>query len=298
MTVLGDRIGLSCAISTPFGRDTLIDVRRLTRHAANLLSRGCDSVTLFGTTGEGPSISIRARHSALGAIVASGLDPARQLIVGVSANSVSDAVDQARAGYDAGARALLMAPPFYFSSQGDEGLFVFFSQVFNELGGRLRDVILYHIPAMTRNGISVELTRRLATAFPGVIIGVKDSHGDWAATERRLKELQGLQILVGDERQLAAAVRLGGSGSICGMANLVPELIRPLAIDGIEDSRVNRLVDMVVRYPVMSAIKALIAEELADPDWRRMAPPLEALPREDSFRLHRELTAIRGSAAD
>jgi 4-hydroxy-tetrahydrodipicolinate synthase len=287
------RIGLNCALSTPFAKNGSIDLVRMAAHASAVMQRGCDGVTAFGTTGEGASIAVPERYQALAALAASGIDLRARVIAGVSAATVHDAAAQARAAYEMDCRGLLLAPPFYFGQASDEGLFRFFAGVFEALGGALRDVILYHIPGMTRNGISVELTQRLAAAFPGVVIGVKDSNGDWAATERRLKELKGMQILVGDERQLANAVRHGGAGSICGLANVAPELLRPLANEGRDDPRVNAMVDAVLGYSFMSAIKALIADGLGDPAWRAMRAPLDALSAADARKLAARIASIR-----
>jgi 4-hydroxy-tetrahydrodipicolinate synthase len=292
----GGKIGLNCALSTPFTKDGSIDLRRMTAHAASVISRGCDGITAFGTTGEGASIAVPERYQALAALSASGLDMRSQVIAGVSAATVHDAVEQARAGYAMGCRGLLVAPPFYFADAGDDGLFRFFASAFEKLGGELRDVILYHIPGMTRNGISVELTQRLAKEFPGVVIGVKDSNGDWPATERRLKELKGLQILVGDERQLANAVRHGGAGTICGLANIAPDLLRPLVHEGRDDKRVNAMVDAILGYSFMSAVKAMIGDALGDPAWRIMRAPLDSLSGADTRKLAAKLAAVRAPA--
>jgi 4-hydroxy-tetrahydrodipicolinate synthase len=289
------RIGLNCALSTPFTREGSIDLRRMVAHAQWVLANGCDGVTLFGTTGEGASIGTPGRYQALAALAASGIDMRRQVIAGVSAASLHEAIDQAKAGYDMDCRGLLFAPPFYFGNASDDGLFRFFDSAFEKLGSNLRDVILYHIPGMTRNGISVELTQRLVKAFPGAILGVKDSNGDWAATERRLKELKGLQILVGDERQLANAVRHGGAGSICGLANIAPDLLRPLAHEGKDDPRIGQMVEAVLGYSFMSAVKAMIGERLGDKDWSIMRPPLDKLSAADSRKLAARLAAIRAA---
>jgi 4-hydroxy-tetrahydrodipicolinate synthase len=288
-----ERIGLSCALSTPFTKDGGIDLPRITAHAARVIRDGCASVTVFGTTGEGASIGVAERHQVLGALAASGLTMRRQVIAGVAAASIADTVEQARAGYAAGCRGLLLAPPFYFGGADDDGLFRFFAAVFEALGGELRDVILYHIPGMTRNGISVELTQRLMKAFPKAIIGVKDSHGDWAATARRLKELKGLQILVGDERQLANAVRHGGAGTICGLANVAPDLLKPLADKGRDDPRITAMVEAILKHSFMSAIKAMIGAQLNDPSWRVMRAPLEPLSAAAARSLAARLDAIR-----
>ena len=287
------RIGLNCALSTPFGKDGAPDMVRLVTHARWVLENGCDGVTLFGTTGEGASLGLSERNRMLGALSGAGFDMRGQVLAGVSAATVDDAVAQARAGYEAGCRGLLVAPPFYFGNASDDGLFAYFATVFDRLGGALRDVVLYHIPGMTRNGISVELTLKLAEAYPGVVIGVKDSNGDWPATERRLNDLKGLQVLVGDERQLARAVGHGGAGSICGLANIAPELLRPLAHQGKDDQRVHAMVDAILGYSFMSAIKAMIGELHGDVGWRVMRAPLDPLTATETRKLAGKLATIR-----
>ncbi|WP_366520201.1 dihydrodipicolinate synthase family protein [Chelatococcus sp.] len=57
-------IGISAAMATPFNADLSIDTGLLAAHAARLLDEGCSSLTLFGTTGEGPSIATAERAAA------------------------------------------------------------------------------------------------------------------------------------------------------------------------------------------------------------------------------------------
>jgi 4-hydroxy-tetrahydrodipicolinate synthase len=287
------RIGLNCALSTPFGKDGAVDLSRLVAHARWVLDNGCDGITLFGTTGEGASLGLSERNRMLGALAGAGLEMRKQVLAGVSAASIEEAVAQAQAGYDAGCRGLLVAPPFYFGNAGDDGLFRYFAAVFDRLGAALRDVVLYHIPGMTRNAISVELTLRLAEAYPGAILGIKDSNGDWAATERRLKHLKGLQVLVGDERHLANAVRHGGAGTICGLANIAPDLLRPLAHQGKDDRRIHDMVDAILQHSFMAAIKAMVGEQHGDAGWRVMRAPLDPLGVAETRKLARQLATIR-----
>lgn len=291
------RIGLNCALSTPITAKGTVDLVRLAHHARWVLANGCDGFTLFGTTGEGASLGTPERREMLGAIAGAGFDMRRQVIAGVSAASIQEALAQAVAGYDLDCRALLVAPPFYFHGAGDDGVFRFFAALFERLGGRLRDIVLYHIPGMTGVPVSVEVTQRLMAAFPGAIAGVKDSAGDWMMTERRLAELPGLQILVGDERQLARAVQQGGAGTICGLANIAPDLLRPLAEDGRDDPRIHEMVNAILEHSFMSAIKALIAAANGDPAWRTMRPPLEPMREADAARLAARIDDIRRARA-
>lgn len=277
MALNPNRFGLSCAITTPMREGGAVDLPRLVHHAKHVLANGCDSVTLFGTTGEGAALGSPARTAMLGALVGAGIDPARQIYAGVAASSLHEAVDQAQTALNVGAKGLLVAPPFYFKGVGDEGLYAWFSQFFEKLGASARNTILYHIPSVTAVDISVGLVERLKKAFPGVVTGVKDSSCDYPTTEAFLKAHGELAILVGDERLLGRAVRNGAQGSICGVANLVPHLLRPVVYEGAEDAVVNALVDEICSYPVLPAVKALVGHLHGDDGYGPMRAPLTAL---------------------
>ena len=271
------RFGLSCAISTPFDRSGHVDVPRLVAHAQDRLALGCDSITLFGTTGEGASVGLSARGRIMDAMLKAGIAPRTQLLSTVVASSIEDAADQAKLAIDAGVRGMLLTPPFYFRGVSDEVIFAWFGQLFDRLGGSARDMFAYHLPSVTGMPLSVNLIGRLKLAFPGVIVGVKDSSGSWSNTEALLKEHADLMILVGDERDLAKSVRMGGSGSICGVANVAPEILIGAAKHGREDARIRPVVEAIIAHPVLPGVKALIAHQKRDPEWARMRPPMADL---------------------
>jgi len=265
--------GLSAALITPFAADGAVDLARLLRHARYVLAEGCDSITLFGTTGEGCSIGIRERALMLGAVIGGGAK-GEQLYAGVSATTVVDAVEQARLALGFGARGLLLAPPYYFKGLSEEGLFAWFSQVIESIGAAARGVILYHIPGQTAVPLSVDLVGRLKRAFPAIIAGVKDSSGDKATTDAFLAAHGELAILVGEERHLADAMRNGAQGSICGLANLAPRLLRDVIHERIDNPLIVPVVNLITSYPVLPAVKALVAHMHCDDAYARMRAPL------------------------
>ena len=271
------RFGLSCAISTPFDRANHVDIPRLLDHAQERLAGGCDSITLFGTTGEGASVGLSARGAVIEAFVKAGIKPQTQLLSTVVASSIEDAAAQASMALDAGVRGLLLTPPFYFRGVSDDAIYTWFGQLFDALGGKARDMFAYHLPSVTGMPLSIDLIGRLKRDFPGVIVGVKDSSATWSNTAALLRDHSDLMILVGDERDLAKSVRTGGSGSICGVANVAPEMLAGAAKHGIEDPRIKLVVEAIVAHPVLPAVKALIAHQKRDPSWARMRPPMEAL---------------------
>ena len=297
MPLRANRFGLSVALATPFTQDRAIDLPRLVAHGRQSLADGCTSLTVFGTTGEGASLGLNERQRALGALVGAGVDPRTQLVVGIAASSVEDAIAQGRAGLMLGCPSFLLAPPFYFKGTRDEGLFDWFAAVLAGLGPKASNVILYHIPQVTSVGLSVALVDRLKKAFPLQVKGVKDSSGDWNNAQALLKHHRDLHILIGDERLLARAMTLGASGAITGLANVAPDLMLPL-IDGVEEPRVNAMVEAVLPFAVTAAVKALVGHRRSDAmAWSRMRAPLRSLGEAECLRLFAAIDAIRAQAA-
>jgi len=292
-----DRFGLSVALATPFAEDRSVDLPRFVAHGLQSLADGCASLTVFGTTGEGASLGLTERQRALGAMVGAGVDPATQLVTGIAASSVEDAIAQGRAGLMLGCPSFLLAPPFYFKDPGDEGLFDWLAAVLTGLGPKASNVILYHIPQVTSVGLSVALIERLKKAFPHQVKGVKDSSGNWESTRGLLEHHRDLHILIGDERLLAQGMNLGASGTICGLANIAPDLMqRP--VNGIEEPRVAAMVELVLPFAVTAAVKALVGHRRNEPvAWSRMRAPLRSLGEAECRKLFAAIDGIRAKRA-
>ena len=284
MTVPAGYFGLSAAMATPFHSNEALNLSRMAEHAKWCLSNGCTSITIFGTTGEGASIGMSGREQVLGALAGAGI-AGSDVVYCVAATSVHEALAQGRMALDFGCRGLLLTPPFYFKGVTDEGLFSWYASVLEKLGSSARGVILYNIPSVTQIPLSIELINRLKEKFPGVVVGVKDSSGDWEYTQRLLDRHQDLAILIGDERYLAEGVRRGGQGAISGLANVCPDALRPLAMNGQADERINRLVDEVLKYPVTPAVKALVAHRTSDAAWLNVRSPFLRISAADADRL-------------
>jgi 4-hydroxy-tetrahydrodipicolinate synthase len=285
--------GISPALVTPFSKSG-VDVQRLAAHAQDCLARGCRTATVFGTTGEGPSVEAADRDRVATELVGLGI-PASRLVEGVIACSIEEAVYSTSRALRRGAHAVLIAPPFYFRPAPDDAVFAWYAAVFEAVGRDLRDVILYHIPGMTGVPLSHEVVRRLVEAFPGAIRGVKDSAGDAEATFSLIEAFPDLDILVGDETYLGRACAAGGAGSICGVANIVPEAIIALAENGRDDPRIAELVREITSHPVIPMVKALVAHVRQDPAWAVARPPLPTIDEETAARVAKLLGPFKAS---
>lgn len=79
--------------------------------------------------------------------------------------------------------------------------------------------------------------------------------------------------------------------------NVAPDLMQPL-LDGIEEPRVNAMVEQVLPYAVTAAVKALVGLRRNDPlAWRRMRVPLASLDEADVRKLGAAIDAIRSKRA-
>jgi 4-hydroxy-tetrahydrodipicolinate synthase len=271
-----------CAVLTPFDHDGVPDVARLSRHVRRLFAAGVDGIALFGTTGEGQSLSLDERRAGLDALMDAGISPAR-IMAGTGCASIAETVELTRHATDAGCAGALVLPPFFFKDVGDEGVHASYARIIDGTGDTRLRVYLYHIPQVSGVAISATVIERLSVGYPGVIAGVKDSECRLAHTLDLLRRFPKLPVFVGYEPHLPAALSAGGAGTICGIANLFPRLLRRLhdaALDGggaDELARVEAFISVLKDYPLFPAFKALQADLCGDEGWRSLRPPLVEL---------------------
>jgi len=242
-----------------------------------MLQNGAHGVTPFGTTGEGASIAFSERSGAISALVDSGVPPER-ITLGLCGSAIGDVVSQVQQGVGFGITNFLLVPPFFYKNLDDAGLFDWHAKLF-EKADKTAKFILYHIPQVTEVPLSLELIMRLCATYPDRILAIKDSAGDWGNTSALLKTDK-ISVLVGDERLLHKATKMGAAGSICGMANLYPRRMRTLFDTQVEDAALSADVDLIVSVPVIPALKQAMAANTGNASWGNVRAPLHSLTGE------------------
>jgi len=276
--------GLWPALLIPVAADGAVDTGRALTHARRMLDAGCDGVTLFGTTGEGPAFSTGERKALLAALLAGGLR-ADQIVVTTSASALPDAIDLGRHASSLGCHRQMYMPPFYFRNPPQAGIVESVSQVIRGIGDPRLKLLLYHIPGLSSVSFSHEAVTTLAARHPGVVIGVKDSSGDLAHSLGLARAFPSLAILVGAEQHVAATLQAGGSGSINGLANIAPRLLRRIIDAPTQVSAADaRLVDALLALlgcrpgmPFVCVYKTMLAEQTGDDAWLNVRAPLALL---------------------
>jgi 4-hydroxy-tetrahydrodipicolinate synthase len=282
---------LLVAIATPVTGDLAPDVRLLVGRSRALLEAGCDGIALFGTTGEGAHFAPRERMATLEALVAAGLPPER-LVVAAGALSLPDVVALSRHAVAQGVAACLLMPPcFYRGGLTEDGAFRWFATAIDRIGTDRLRLLLYHFPDISGVPITPGTVRRLMERYGPQIAGIKDSGGDLDVTETLLRRFSELAIFTGTETHVPAAMASGARGTICGLANVIPRLMRRmLEAPSLPERRrfvpLVRAVDSILsRGPFIAGIKAVVAAATGEPGWRRMVPPASPLPMVDEARL-------------
>jgi 4-hydroxy-tetrahydrodipicolinate synthase len=264
--------GLWAASATPVAPDGSVDHATLAAHARRLRLRGCDGLVLFGTSGEGPSFSIAERLAATEAVLRSGV-PADKLALGTGCPAVVDTIAMTRSCLGLGIVRAMILPPFYFSGPPDEGIEDAFGAVIEGIADDRLSVCLYHIPRVSGVGVPAAVVGRLRARYGAVVAGVKDSTGDFESFLAFRRQAPDVAVLVGAEVLIARALAHGGAGTICGMANLVPSLVRRM-FDGTEAE--CDMQEACAQVGGIPAMKATLAEMTDEPIWRRMRPPLRS----------------------
>ncbi len=293
--------GVWTAIMTPLESDGRIAHDLLSAHCRWLFSKGVDGVTLFGTSGEGQSFSMDERREALEQLLASGI-PAAKVTVGTATAALAETAALTRHAAALGVAGALVLPPFFFKGVSDDGVYDSFAKLCDMLKGVKTRLVLYHIPQVSAVNVAPKVVARLAKAYPDLIAGVKDSSGDWDNTAEMLKLSPQLAIMVGHEPYIPLLLRSGGVGTICGVANVRPDLIRRLHDSAGKPNEaalvdaVTKICTLVTDVPFVPAIKALIADQSGDKRWLNVRPPLVAASEAECRRLVAAVKALDAGA--
>ena len=297
--------GLWPALLIPVAPDGRLDTARAIAHSRRMLAAGCDGITLFGTTGEGPAFCTTERKDLLEAVLASGVAPT-QVIVTTSACALPDAIDLGRHASSLGCHRQMFMPPFYFRAPREAGVVESVSQLVRGIGDPALQLLLYHIPPLSSVSFSHAAIATLVARHPGQIVGVKDSSGDLEHALGLARAFPALSILVGAEPHVAPTMLAGGAGSINGLANIAPGLMRrtidaPAAV-ALDDQRLMAallaLLDVLPAMPFVSVYKTMLAEQTGDDGWLHVRAPLSPLDNTEAQTVRAGYRAIASLLAN
>jgi 4-hydroxy-tetrahydrodipicolinate synthase len=291
--------GVLVPVLTPFTPAGEPDAGRFVSFCRWLLAEGADGLAIFGTTSEANSMSAGERMALLDRLIASGI-PAAKLMPGTGACSITEASMLIKHAVGHGCGGVLMLPPFYYKGMTEQGVFDFIAAVIDKVASPALRMYLYHIPPQTVIPFGVELVGRLIKAYPGTVVGLKDSSGDWNNTKALCDAYasEDFAIFPGSEVFLLDGLRAGGVGCITASGNVnVPGIRKvyenwqtPQADQLQADITLVRMT--IQKYPMVPALKRIVAHFHNDPDWAAVRPPMERLSDAQSTALLADLEKI------
>jgi len=212
--------GIFPPITTPFDPTTGdIAPVQFRENIERLLAQGVDGVVVSGSTGEAPLLDPdEQRH--LVELAREELRDGKWLIAGTGAESTRQTIALSKAAAAAGADAVLVRPPSYFSAGATlESLALHFRAVAD---ASPVPVLIYNIPKYTHLSLAPALLQQLVTHAR--IIGVKDSSGDPKNLASYREAVPQWSVLVGSASLLFTALELGCQGGVVGVACYAPSL--------------------------------------------------------------------------
>ncbi|MCI3207900.1 MULTISPECIES: dihydrodipicolinate synthase family protein [Pandoraea] len=287
--------GAFAPVVTPFHTDLTPDAPRFLAHCAWLLSHGV-GLAPFGTNSEANSLGLAERMALLDLLVDNGLDT-RRMLPGTGCCALPETVALTRHAVGRGCAGVLMLPPFFYKGLSDDGLYGYYARVIEQVGDARLRLYLYHIPALSGVPITLPVIERLIRDFPQTVVGIKDSSGDWQNLSAMLDAFPGFGIFPASESLVSRASARGAKGCISATVNIHPEIIGCLCREWASESgaelqaKADAVRGIVQSFPMIPALKAVLATYRDDPAWAQLRPPLSPLAGDQHERLHAQLAA-------
>ena len=293
--------GIVVPLVTPLTATGTLDRVSLGRLIDHVLGHGVNAVMLLGSNGEGPALNrdlqidvIKRGCRAVGARA--------PVLVNVSANALSDSILLAQTARTAGASAVVLSPPSYFTLSQDEML----RMIEHVAGATPLPLFLYNIPSMAHQGYDVDTVVKAMNITN--VVGIKDSSGDRTYLRKLLEQTKGrgkFTVMVGSESVLADGLAWGAHGGVCGSGNVRPQLFAELyaAVVANDAARVAKATHQLDAWKellkaVSPAPNAPIAifkaalKHLGILSTDHMSEPLSPLSADELARLRRGLTDL------
>ena len=212
--------GIFAPIPTPFAPESGdVAPRPFQENIARLIAAGVDGIVVAGSTGEAPLLDADEQRHLVG-LARESMREGRWLIAGTGAESTRHTIAASKTAAAAGADAVLVRPPAYFSAGATpESLAAHFQAVAD---ASPVPVLIYNIPKYTHIALTPALLQQLTSHER--IIGVKDSSGDPRSVAAYREAVPQWAVLVGGAALLLTALELGCQGGIIGVACFAPDL--------------------------------------------------------------------------
>ncbi len=209
--------GVMPAMTTPFDNNLAVDHTFLSQHAAWLLGNGCTGLVMLGSLGEGTTLENTEKVDILKTAVrvSAGKTP---VVAAISSLSTANAIRLAKEAEQAGCHALMVLPPYVYTSDWREMK----NHVSSIIAATPLSCMLYNNPVAYKTDFLPSEIAELAAENKN-LNAVKESSADVRRVSA-IREVLGdrLDIFVGVDDLLVEGVGAGAKGWVAGLVNAYP----------------------------------------------------------------------------
>jgi len=210
--------GVHVPTTTPFDASGELDEAALRANIERFSGQGVAGFVIGGSTGEAVLLDTEERDRCVRTARAAAGD--LQIIAGTGAESLRHTLRLTRMAADAGADAVLVQPPAFYTGAMSAGTLI--NHFIAVADASPIPVFVYQVPPKFATLVFPdEVIGRLAE-HPN-IVGLKDSRGDLDGLRRWVEITpEGFEVMVGNGALLLDALDAGAVGGILGVANVAP----------------------------------------------------------------------------
>jgi 4-hydroxy-tetrahydrodipicolinate synthase len=205
------------AMTTALDAELKVDHAFLGRHARWLRENGCTGLVCLGSLGEAATLTFDEKIAIVQTVVES-VSPEIPVVAAISALSTVEAVALAKSVAQAGARGLMILPPYVYQGDWREMK----AHVAAILSATELPAMLYNNPVAYGTDFTPVQIQELAREFPN-LAAVKESSTD-VRRVTAIRALTGdrLAIFVGVDDAIVEGIEAGAVGWIAGLVNAFP----------------------------------------------------------------------------
>ena len=211
--------GIIPPMITPLTEKGELDKVGLVNLIEHLITGGVHGLFILGTNGEAPSLSYALRKELISEackLVANRVP----VLVGITDTIFEGSIEIANHAKEAGADAVVIAPPYYMPISQSEMV-----EYLEDLVPKLPlPFMMYNMPSCTKMHLTVDTIKKAKELGA---IGVKDSSGDvgyFYSLIEEFKDTPQFSLITGTEMFLPETIVYGGHGAVAGGANFFPRL--------------------------------------------------------------------------
>ncbi|TWT06474.1 dihydrodipicolinate synthase family protein [Planococcus sp. CPCC 101016] len=240
--------GIIPPVVTLFDAGGNLDLDLNRRYLELLLQSNIHGILLTGSSGEFTSLTMDERKLYVKEMIKT-VDNRVPVLVGIGHTVMKDVLELCAHAEENGADGVLAVSPYYWPLSEDQ-LFNFYSIIAENTK---LPVLLYNIPSLTGQSLSVELVKRLVTTHPN-ICGIKETVSEISHLRQMIIEVarvkEDFMVFSAFDEHLLPALMIGSAGSINGTAVFVPEI----SVGLFEDYQQGNLADAEKKHQKLSLL--------------------------------------------